>query len=355
MKLLKNLTLLLAIFAFAFTAEASVYQVNGIKTKFSKFNSQKIRSYAVDVATRRGFEKLLSNIVPQEYNIKELLESIDLKKTDVVDKLNIVDEVNIKGKYEATFDILYSKEKIKKLLQTRRIPFTQETMGNVLLLPIQQNANQSYLLFEDSNTFKNLLFAELENSLLINPVLAKGDLQEITTYNPQNILDENNSTNLQTLATKYEAEKTLIVLLQKNNYQEQSVYQVTLKYFNFTDQKEESFIVLGKNLKQATKEIAEKIKTLWQQKNLLEFNKPKRFVAMIKTSGNLENLYAVMEQTKKVKTVSSVKIKQLTMQSALVQTDFYGTPQEFLAAAKNARLNIFQNQEGQWVIERVLD
>lgn len=355
MKLLKNLTLLFAIFVCAFNAQANVYQVDGIELKFKRFNSQKIRSYAVDVATRRGFEKLLKNIVPQEYNMTELFESIDLKKTDVVEKLNIIHEVNVKGKYEATFDILYSKNKVQKILEQRRIPFIQETMGDVLLLPIQQTSEQEFLLFDESNKFKDLLFTSLEDSLLINPVLAKGDLQEITTYNPQNILDDNNKSLVLELAKKYEASKALVVLLQKNDYQGQSLYQVTLKYFNFKDLTEENFIVLGKTLQQVTKQIAAKTKTIWQQNNMLEFNKPKRFVSMINTKGSLDELYSTINQLEKLKIVSNVKIKKLTTQFAFIQTDFFGSPQEFLSTAKNAKLNIFQASNNQWMIERVLD
>lgn len=355
MKLLKKLTLLTAVLMASFSANASIYQVSGLELKFSKFNSQKIRSYAVDVATKRGFVKLLKNIIPQEYNVKEVLDSIDLKKVDVVEKLNIVNETNIKGKYEATFDILYSKDKIKHLLQERRIPFIQESMGKVLLLPIEQTAQQDYLLFEESNKLKNLLFSQLENSLLIKPVLAKGDLQEITTYNPQNILDKNSEGKVLELAKKYKSEKALIVKLQQNNYEDKSLYQVTLKYVNFTDLKEENFIVIGKNMQQVTKEIAEKIKTIWQQNNLLEFNKPKRFVAMVNTNGDLKELYSIINMLKKLKTVSDVKVKQLTTQFAFIQTDFYGTPKEFLSTAKNARVSIFQSENGQWLVERALD
>lgn len=351
MKLLRFLTLFIATFALVGVAQANVFQVNGIETKFKKFNSQKIRSYAVDVATKRGFEKLLNNIVSPEYNIKELMETIDLKKTDVVEKLNIVNEVNVKGDYHATFDILYNKEKVKKILQERRVPYTQEAMGEVLLLPIQQNAKQEYLLFEESNQFKQMLFEQLENSLLISPILAKGDLQEITTYNPQNILDENNPANLENLTARYNTNKALIILLQQNNYQGQNLYQVTLKFFNIADLKEESFIVLGKDLQQVSKEIAEKIKTIWREKNTLEFNKPKRFVAMVQTVGNLDKLYSVINKIEKLNIVSSVKIKTLTTQYAFIQTDFYGQPNEFLTATKNADLNIFQSGNGQWVIQ----
>jgi len=356
MKFLKKFLLItLAIFGSIYTAQANVYQVNTIKVEFKRFNSQKIRGYAVDVATKRGFTKLLNNIVPQEYDVKQLIEAIDLKKTDVVEKVNINNEINVKGKYYAEIDILYNKEKVKQILQSKRIPFTQETMGNVLLLPILQDKNQDYSLFEDKNKFKDLLVKNLEDSLLITPLLAKGDLQEITTYNPQNILDENNSVDVLELATRYETNKSIIVLLQQNTYEDSNVNQVTIKYVGFGDLKEEKFIVLGKTLEEATKEVASKIKSIWQQNNLLEFNKPKRFVAMIKTKKSLDELYATKNQLESLKIVSSVKIKQITTDYAFVQTDFYGTPQEFLEAAKAKKLGIYQSNNSQWVIERILD
>ncbi|HAG52700.1 MAG TPA: hypothetical protein DCL21_02825 [Alphaproteobacteria bacterium] len=351
----KFLLITIAVFGSIYTAQASVYQVNTIKVEFKRFNSQKIRAYAVDVATKRGFTKLLNNIVPQEYDVKDVIESIDLKKTDVVEKLNINNEINVKGKYYAEIDILYNKEKIKQILQSRRIPFTQESMGTVLLLPILQDQNQEFSLFEDKNKFKDLLVKNLEGSLLITPLLAKGDLQEMTTYNPQNILDENNGANVLELATKYETNRAIIALLQQNTYEDSNINQVTIKYLGFDKMPEEKFIVLGKTLEEATKEVASKIKSLWQENNLLEFNKPKRFVAMIQTKKSLDELYATIDQLESLKTVSSVKIKQITTEYAFVQTDFYGTPQEFLAAAKSKKLGIYQSNNSQWVIERVLD
>tara|TARA_Y100001960_G_C14781621_1_gene887265 strand:- start:4478 stop:5545 length:1068 start_codon:yes stop_codon:yes gene_type:complete len=353
MKLLKKITLVAAILLSTLSAQASVFQVNNIELKFKRFNAQKIRAYAVDVATKRGFEKLLTNIVPQEYDVKGLLESIDLKKVDVVEKLNIVSEVNVKGKYEAKFDILYSEDKIKKILKEKRVPFIQETMGDVLLLAVNQTANQDFLLFEESNVLKDLLFKNLKDSLLIKPVLPKGDLQEITTYNPQNILDANNEDKVLQLAKKYNADKAIVVLLQQNNYQDESLYQVTIKYINFDKLTEESFIVLGQDMKQVAKEIKTKIKTIWQQNNLLEFNKPKRFVAMINTASSLDNLYATIKKLEKMNIVSSVKIKQLTTQYAFIQTDFYGTPQEFLSSTEKAGLKIYQGTDGQWLVERI--
>jgi hypothetical protein len=351
--MLKNITLLITICIAAFNAQANVFQVNGIDLEFSKFNAQQIRSYAVDVATKRGFEKLLQNIIPSEYNVAEIISSIDLKKVDVVEKLNIIHEINVTGKYKATFDILYNKQVIKQILQEQRIPFIQETMGNVLLLPIQQTDDQEYLVFENTNQLKDLLFEDLKDSLLINPILAKGDLDEITTYNAQNILDDNNKSNIIDLAKKYNTDKAIIVFLQNNNYQDQNLYQVTLKFINFKNLQEESFIVLGQDIKQVTGEITGKIKTIWQSKNLLEFNKPKRFLAKINTAESLENLYATVDKLKNLKTVSTVQIMQLTTQYAFVQTDFYGTPQEFLESAKQANISIYQDNNKQWLIERL--
>ena len=356
MKLLKKSLLILAALVASINAQASVYQVNGLKLEFKRFNSQKIRSYAVDVATKRGFEKLLKSIVPAQYNVKEIIESVDLKKTEVVEKLNIVKEVNKKGLYQAEIDILYSAEKIKKILQAKRIPYTQETMGKVLLLPIEKSLETGKLvLFEDSNKLKDELVKSLSNSLLIEPVIAKGDLKEITTYNPQNVLDDNNKDNVLELATKYEANKAIVILLEKNNFDGNDMYQTTIKYINFDNMQDESTVIMAPNVEQAAKNIALKIKNTWQTNNLLEFNKPKRFIAMINTNNSLDELYETINHMKTLRIVSDVNIKQLTTTAAFVQTDFYGTPQEFLNKAKQKRLNIFQAENGQWIIERVLD
>lgn len=351
----KIMFMCIAVFVAISNAHANVYQVNDITVEFKRFNAQKIRSYAVDVATKRGFVQLLNNIIPQEYNVKELVDSIDLKKVDVVERLNIVEEINTKGKYFAKFDIIYSQDKIKTILRQKRIPYTQNTMGKVLILPIQQNKNLEYELFGETNKFKTYLFENLEKSLLIKPVMAKGDLQEITTYNPQNILDANNEDRVIQLATKYEANKSLVILLEQKDYEDKDLYQVTINFINFEDFKTETFIVIGKTLKQVSKEVSNKIINLWQQKNLIELNKPKRFVAMINTAGSIDELNATIEHLKTLKMVSAVKITNLTTQYAYVQTDFYGTPKEFLDTAKQTRLNIFKSDNGQWMIERVLD
>jgi hypothetical protein len=353
--LIKNLCLLLAFCLTAFTSQADDYHVKDITVEFKRFNSQKIRAYAVDVAIKRGFDKLLENIVPQEYNAKELAKQIDLKKVDIVEKFNITEEVNTKGRYFAKFDIIYSEEKIKKILQEKRIPYTQKAMGRVLLLPIQQASTGQLVLFGELNQFKDALFKALEGNLLIEPVLPKGDFDEITKYNPQNVLDDAAQDEVLKLANAYDTDKALIILLEQNNYQDQNIYQVTMKYRNFDEQEPESFIVLGKTLEQASNEVANKIINLWQTKNLIELNKPKRFVAMINTAGSLTELNGTIKHLESLKMVSSVKIKQLTIDYALVQTDFYGTPQEFLSTAKAKRLNVFKADNNQWMIERVLD
>lgn len=353
--LIKSLCLLLVFCFTALTSQADDYHVKDITVEFKRFNAQKIRAYAVDVAIKRGFDRLLENIVPQEYNVKELAKEIDLKKVDIVEKFNITEEVNTKGRYFAKFDVIYSEEKIKKILQEKRIPYTQKAMGRVLLLPIQQASTGQLVLFGELNQFKDLLYKSLEGNLLIEPVLAKGDFDEITKYNPQNVLDENSQEEVLKLANSYEADKALVILLEQNNYQDQNIYQVTIKYINFDEQTPESFIVLGKTLEQASNEVAKKIINLWQTKNLIELNKPKRFVAMINTAGSLTELNGTIKHLESLKMVSSVKIKQLTIDYALVQTDFYGTPQEFLNTAKAKRLNVFKADNNQWMIERVLD
>lgn len=355
MNLIKKLLIVCAVLGVSFNANASsVYQVNGLKVEFKKFNASKVRALAVDVATKKGFKKLLENIVPEQYNTKEILDSVDLKKTDIVEKLSIVSEVNKRGLYQAEIDILYSTEKVKKILEVRRVPFTQEVMGKVLLLPIKKDSQTGRLeLFEESNVFKTELFANLENSLIMQPVLAKGELQEITNYNPQMLLDKNNKQTVINLANKYETDKAIVLLLEENDFSGNKVYQLTVNYVNFKNMEDSSTVVIATSVQDASKKVAENLTQNWLSANLLEFNKPKRFMAMVDTDGSMENLYATINAMKALNIVSDVNIKQVTTNYAFVQTDFYGTPKEFLNLTAKNKLNVFQTPDGQWKIERV--
>lgn len=347
-----NIKRVLTLFTISFLLSANsyagnVYNVEGVEVSINHFNAQRTRTKAVDSAVKKGFYKMLDDIVLKEYNYKELLKKIDFKKIDLVEKLNIIEENSTGGKYKAKFNILYNKDAVKQVLREQRIPFTQDSMNNVLILAVKEDSSGQRLLFEESNSFKYLISEYLKDTNLIDPILPKGDFQEVTGFSPYKILDAYNQDKILDLAVNYATEKVIVIVLKEK----EESYDVQIKFINLDNMNSYNSLVMGQSLTDVTSQVAEKVKELWKKNHLLEFDKPKRFVAMIETKGDLSKFDGIIENLKAISIVSDVNIMEINRNSAIVQTDFYGQPKEFLNATTKAGLRVFQESGNSWYID----
>jgi len=328
-----------------------VYNVKGVKVKFKHFNAQRTRTSAVDYAVKKGFSKLLKDIVLEEYQTEDLAKDIDFKKSDLVEKLNIVSEDTSKGGYLATFDILYNESKVKQILKERRIPFTQESMGKVLLLAVKETSSGRRLLFEDFNDFKSTIEELLQGTSLIEPIFPKGDIDEVTAFSPYNILDAYNQEKILKLAEKYETDKVIVALVSKKDVTTPDAYNLHIKFINIDKLTTYNTLIMGKSIRSVSIQASSKIKDLWKKSHLLEFNKPKKFIASIATKGDIDKLDDIIAKLNEMPIVAGTVIVELNHSEALISTNFYGSPSEFLEGTEKAGLTVFQSQDKRWFVD----
>ncbi|MCP4355116.1 MAG: DUF2066 domain-containing protein [Proteobacteria bacterium] len=353
MNRLKGIIILLVLLA-GFSADSfakNVYEVKGVEIKFKHFNAQRTRASAVDYAAKKGFFVMLNDIVLEKYDTEQLKKEIDFKKDSLVEKINIVSEDTSKGGYWAKFDILYNQDKVKRILKDKRIPFTQESMGKVLVIPIKEDFKGARFLFEEMNDFKYVLEDSLKKTNLLETVFPKGGLDEVTSFSPYGILDAYNSQKLLDFVKRYETDKIMIVLLSKKDVLDKNSYNLHIKFINIDSLTTYSSLVIGQNIKGISDQIAKKVKDLWKESHLLEFDKPKKLVASVATNGDLDKFDDIVNKLNEISTVSDVTISKLNRQEAEIYTMFYGSPKEFLEETEKAGLRVFQTTEGKWLVD----
>ena len=189
------------------------YNVLNVKVE-EDYNINFDKSKVVDKAFEQAFKVLFYKLV--EKKDKSKINIISLKdKKSLIENFSISDEIFVKNKYIAKFNVQFNKKKILKYLNNQGLIPSSPTEIKSFILPILIDANLNELYYLNQNIFYNIWNSNKKNYHLIKYVLPNEDIED---YN----LIKKNINNIENydfkeIAKKYNLQNEIIVIILKSS------------------------------------------------------------------------------------------------------------------------------------------
>ncbi len=297
---------------------SGVFTVDNIEVT-GKLSSQNYRKESLEVAFRRGFEKLLANIIRKDEQ-KELI-STDFKTINsLISSYRILEEKILKDNYYIKFGIKFNRTLVEKFLQNKSISYSSTKKLEIIIYPIlivdsEFQVFSKNKFFEEWNNEK-----DLENTNFIMPIENLDDIDFIK--NNISTLEENN---LSSLVDDYEI-KNSAVLIFRHDKKRLGVFLKT-HLSGAARVKKIDFELEDINNIDARRNIILKLKhyihELWKEENLIDISVPSYLTVNI-DSEDKTSLIKIIERIKNTSLIDTYVVERMDNQSAKIKIKFFG-------------------------------
>jgi len=284
-----------------------------------KIKQNNYKERYIDIAFRKGFEKLLSNILKIEDQKKIFSTELAIIKS-FVQSYRIVDEQEIEGKYLAEISLSFKEDAINQFFQKKGISYSASQSFETLIYPIffknsELEVFSGNKFFEEWNTNK-----DFEGVNFILPVESLDDLVFIKKNK-----DDLEEIDLQSLVDKYEIKNSAILILRYD----ESILNVFIKTDFKGLKKLKKIDILVKNLdnKKVREETILKLKSIvhdmWKEQNLIDASTPSYLTLKIQLNEPY-NLGEAISKIKKISIIKSHNIEELNKNNATIKIRYLG-------------------------------
>ena len=282
-------------------------------------NDQNYKKIQLDTAFRKGFEKLISNIVKSE-DQKELF-STELKTIKLLlSNYRIVEENVIDNKSRLIIDISFNRNLMSQFLFKKNISYAEIKKLEIIFYPIVIS-NSELRLFS-----KNKFFQEwndnqdFENIDFILPVENVDDIDFIKKN-----LSQLEEINLKRIVDNYEIKNNAIMILRYDNKKINAFMKTNIE--GIKKAKKINFDIEDLQNKDVRKNIIKKTKyyinELWKDENLIDISVPSYLVVntKIKNSSSLDKIFNAI---KNISLIDNYVVQELNNNSAKIKIKFFG-------------------------------
>ena len=284
-----------------------------------KIKQNNYKDRYIDIAFRKGFEKLLSNILKIEDQKKIFSTELTIIKS-FVQSYRIVEEQEIKGKYRAEISLSFNEESINQFFQKKGISYSASQSFETLIYPIFIK-NSELQVFSGNKFFEEWnMNIEFEGVNFILPVESLDDLVFIKKNK-----DDLEEIDLQSLVDKYEIKNSAILILRYD----ESVLNVFIKtdFKGFKKLKKIDIFVKDLDNKKVREETILKLKSIvhdmWKEQNLIDASTPSYLTLNVQFN-EPHNLREVLSKIKKISIINSHNIQELTKNNAVIKIKYLG-------------------------------
>lgn len=220
---LRNILIFCATFIYCFNGtlnhalaqQGNIYLVESISAQASAKSSGEAKVLATTDARRNAFTVLLSRL---SINKKIANETSDDDIFDMVNSEQITEEKISGSSYYATFNIVFSKNIVERVLKEKNVTKAEISREHYLVIPVkileqkplETNEPDQFLLWEAENDWKSAIEKEIENQSFGQFVVPESDLNNITSLNKDNI-DQVSFEELEPLFSKYKSSEGLVM------------------------------------------------------------------------------------------------------------------------------------------------
>tara|TARA_A100000164_G_C21931927_1_gene786078 strand:- start:311 stop:1360 length:1050 start_codon:yes stop_codon:yes gene_type:complete len=282
-------------------------------------NDQNYKKIQLDTAFRKGFEKLISNIVKSE-DQKELF-STELKTIKLLlSNYRILEESVIDNESRLIIDISFNRNLMSQFLFKKNISYAEIKKLEIIFYPIVIS-NSELRLFS-----KNKFFQEwndnqdFENIDFILPVENVDDIDFIKKN-----LSQLEEINLKRIVDNYEIKNNAIMILRYDNKKINAFMKTNIE--GIKKAKKINFDIEDLQNKDVRKNIIKKTKyyinELWKDENLIDISVPSYLVVntKIKNSSSLDKIFNAI---KNISLIDNYVVQELNNNSAKIKIKFFG-------------------------------
>ena len=140
---------------FSLTAQADLYDIDGIAIEAELTSAKEARSIAINDGQMDAFWQLMQKMVsPEDLSRIPFLEQGTVSQ--FVQNVSLTNEKTTTTRYIATLGVRFYPDKIQSFLTELQIPFLQRSLPPTLIIPCFQKADE-ILLLTDNNPVYNYL------------------------------------------------------------------------------------------------------------------------------------------------------------------------------------------------------
>jgi hypothetical protein len=327
---------------FSKSLASNVFVVDNVIVE-GKMDINFSRKEYIDKAFKESFNILKSKILLNKdlYKVNNVnLNSI--KK--LIIRFQIVEESYNKKKYKATFKIFYDDNKVKKLLKSKNISFSQPENINVIFFPILFINNEVQSL--DENFFyKKWSDAKVFNES-IKFILPIDDLEDfskikkmennIEELNISDFIDKYNISNYAFSIMNYE-QKNLSIHIKTNFNNSKNTKNISYKNININDEKV---------LKPILIEIKKILIETWKEANVINLLMPLS-IKLKFLHGNLSDFDKLKNTFSKINIIDNFILEEFNTSYSFFKIYYYGNPKKLKNEFKKFGYNLI-NEQGYW-------
>ena len=284
-----------------------------------KIKQNNYKERYIEIAFRKGFEKLLSNILKIE-DQKKILSTESAIVKSFVQSYRIVDEQETDGKYRVEISLSFKEDSINQFFQKKGISYSASQSFETLIYPIFIK-NSELQVFSGNKFFEEWNINKKSEG--VNFILPVENLDDFVFIKKNK--DDLEEIDLQSLVDKYEIKNSAILILRydKNNL---NVF-IKTNFKGFKKLKKIDIFVKNLENKEVREETILKLQSIihdmWKEQNLIDASTPS-YLTLNAQFNEPFNLEEVISKIKKISIIKSYNIQELNKNNAKINIKYLG-------------------------------
>ena len=307
-----------------------LYSVKGYVVEKNIKDPAKARSKAITEATKDAFKKILENITPRQYwyNHEEIMNMANYD--EVLQKFSIVKE-ELEPNYKVTLDLFYNPQAIRDQLTSMNIPYSEDTGGNILVIPLFELSSRA-MLWEQSNPWKKALNDNFDSFSTFKFSLPLGDVEEMRALTPE-MAALGAGDIIRGLGESYDAKAVVVARARAvtDFFGDRFIEAEMVWYGEGSEQMPTTTTSIsypeGVSLESALNSAARGVMATfvdnWQSSKLIKVDVPGR-VFLRFAPANVQDLEKIKSTVKGLNIVRDMKLRVMNVKDSIFQVDFYG-------------------------------
>jgi hypothetical protein len=301
-----------------------------------------LRQKALKKAKKEGFSRLLRQITPRKtWGVhNQLVNQADI---DQLFYKAIIASEEIDNYYKGSIHLFYKQKSVRSLLAKYGVPYSKNTGGKVLLLPVYEYGSD-LVFWEKANPVRDSLKRTINTSSFFDFILPEGLTSEVNTLSARlAVLGAGDL--ITSLAKTYDTDSALVVHVKLSNRYGNFYLDVSANWFEEDTLVEpvmysidiDNLILfdgypdaekLSGYLDVAMRDILSKVGDHKRHESLIEVDKPGRVFLRFKPQ-DPSDLEALQNKILSLNVVKEFKLRVLNVKDSVFQVDYYGDKYTF--------------------------
>lgn len=341
---------------FVQAEEGNPYLVRALMVESKVFDPIHSRPTALKKATLEGFNRLLGQLTsPKEIEKhKDALEKANLNI--LLKQVQIVSE-RTEVPYQVTFDLEYDRDGVKELLTDLKIPFSEVSTGRVLLIPLFEGEEQTYLWQED-NPWRASLTSASQKLGLVNFILPTGDVNEMRMLTPE-MAAFGAEDILLSVGESYGTDTVCVVRAKESKTVVGRTFSVEATWYGKEHMEpiyQYQTIATPDTLETVMEALAGKVLTNmednWRSLNMVDFDKTTSVLVRF-SPDSLTDAERLRTAFEKLPVLKDLWLRMMSQKELIYQIDFYGDVAKLLQQVEALGVRLKETEAGAqvWIAE----